>query len=102
MNVPGDEAGASDRAFALLQELLPQQLMSRTMHGLARSTQPLLSNTLIRTVLRAYPMIDLREAAEPDPFAYPSFNAFFTRALRPDARPLAGSERISFPRSMAR
>ena len=86
MSVPGDEAGASDRAFALLQELLPQQLMSRTMHRLARSTQPLLRKSLIRAVLRAYPMIDLREAAEPDPFAYPSFNAFFTRALRPDAQ----------------
>jgi phosphatidylserine decarboxylase len=93
MSVPGDEAGASDRAFALLQELLPQHLMSRTMHRLARSTRPLLRKALIRAVLRAYPMIDLRAAAEPDPFAYPSFNAFFTRALRPDARPLAGSER---------
>ena len=93
MSVPGDEAGGSDRAFALLQELLPQHMMSRTMHRLARSTQPVLRKSLIRAVLRAYPMIDLREAAEPDPFAYPSFNAFFTRALRPDARPLAGSER---------
>jgi len=93
MSSPGDEAGASDRAFALLQELLPQHLMSRTMHRLARSTQPVLRKSLIRAVLGAYPMIDLREAAEPDPFAYSSFNAFFTRALRADARPLAGSER---------
>jgi phosphatidylserine decarboxylase len=30
--------------------------------------------------------VDLSEAAEPDATAYPSFNAFFTRALRPDAR----------------
>jgi phosphatidylserine decarboxylase len=86
------EAGASDRAFALLQELLPQQLLSRVMHGLARSTRPAVRRALIRFVLRAYPMIDLREAAEPDPFAYPSFNAFFTRALRPGARPLAGDD----------
>lgn len=92
MSAPRDEAGASDRAFALLQELLPQHLMSRTMHRLARSTQPLLRRTLTRAVLQAYPMIDLQAAAEPDPFAYPSFNAFFTRALRTDARPLAGGE----------
>ena len=92
MSPGAGEAGASDRAFALLQELLPQQLLSRAMHGLARSTRPAVRNAILRAVLRAYPMIDLREAAEPDPFAYPSFNAFFTRALRPGIRPLAGDE----------
>lgn len=91
--MPADEAGASDRAFALLQELLPQQLLSRGMHRLARSTSPWLRNATLRAVLRAYPQIDPSEAAEPDPFAYPSFNAFFTRALRPGLRPLEGGER---------
>jgi phosphatidylserine decarboxylase len=93
MTVPTGDAGASDRAFALLQELLPQHLMSRAMHRLARSTRPWLRDLLLRAVLRAYPQIDLREAADPDPFAYPSFNAFFTRALRPGVRPLEGTER---------
>jgi len=93
VTVPADEAGASDRAFALLQELLPQQLLSRGMHRLARSTTPALRNATIRAVLRAYPQIDLSEAVEPNPFAYPSFNAFFTRALRPGLRPLEGGER---------
>ena len=93
MTAPADEAGASDRAFALLQELLPQHLLSRGMHRLARITTPVLRNATIRAVLRAYPQIDLSEAVEPDPFAYPSFNAFFTRALRPGLRPLEGGER---------
>jgi phosphatidylserine decarboxylase len=92
VTVPAGEAGAADRAFALLQELLPQQLLSRAMHRLARSTTPALRNATIRAVLRAYPQIDLGEAVEPDPFAYPSFNAFFTRALRPGLRPLEGGE----------
>ncbi|MCJ7453660.1 MAG: archaetidylserine decarboxylase [Steroidobacteraceae bacterium] len=85
-----DEAGASDRAFALLQDLLPKQALSKLMHRLARSTNPLVRNTLIRSVLRSYPQIQMRDARQPDPLAYPSFNAFFTRALRADARVIEG------------
>ena len=93
MSPPSEDAGTADRAFALLQDLLPQHLLSRAMHGLARSETPWVRNAILRFVLRAYPQIDLGEAANPDPFAYPSFNAFFTRALKPGVRPLAGGER---------
>jgi phosphatidylserine decarboxylase len=82
-------ANAGDRAFALLQELLPQHLLSRGMHRLARSTRPLVRDIAIRLLLGAFPQIDLTEAAEPDPYRYPTFNAFFTRALRPGVRPIA-------------
>jgi phosphatidylserine decarboxylase len=34
------------------------------------------------------------EALDPDIANYPSFNEFFTRALRPDARPLADADYI--------
>ena len=41
----------------------------------------------------------MAEAVQPDPFAYRSFNDFFTRALRPDARPIArGPRRRRQPR----
>lgn len=40
---------------------------------------------LIRRVVTAY-HVDMQAAAEPDPRAYPSFNAFFVRALREGAR----------------
>jgi phosphatidylserine decarboxylase len=81
---------------------LPQHLLSRGMHALARSKQPFVRNTLIRTVLRSYPQIDMREAQQPDPFVYDSFNAFFTRALRPGARTItADTGRSRLPRSMA-
>lgn len=93
-----DDARMTDRAFALLQRMLPKQLLSRVMHGVARSTRPLVRRNLIRLVLGTYPMIDMREAAEPDPYAYPSFNAFFTRALRPGARPVAaGNDVLAAP-----
>lgn len=44
-------------------------------------------NTLIGRFLRRYD-VDMREAQIEDPLAYESFNDFFTRALKPDARPL--------------
>lgn len=89
MTLPAPAVAATDRAFAFLQEILPQHLLSRGMHRLARSTRPLVRTAAIRLLLGAYPQIDLAEAAEPDPYRYPTFNAFFTRALRPGARPIA-------------
>ena len=50
---------------------------------------------LLRAFLRGYP-VDLAEAAQPDPDAYPSFNDFFTRRLGTGARPLdAGGWRVA-------
>lgn len=98
MSRAGHGGDSTDRAFALLQDLLPQHFLSKQMHRIARSTRPWLRKALVRAVLRAYPAIDMREAAEPDPYAYPSFNAFFTRALRPGARPVAGgAEEVASP-----
>ena len=83
------ERSGGDRLFALLQKILPQHLLSRGMYALARSRQPAVRNLVLRTVLGAYPQIDMHEALQPDPFAYDSFNAFFTRELRPGTRPVA-------------
>jgi phosphatidylserine decarboxylase len=87
------ERSGGDELFALLQKVLPQHLLSRGMHALARSRQPVVRNAILRTVLRSYPQIDMHEALQPDPFAYDSFNAFFTRELRPGARPIATDAR---------
>jgi phosphatidylserine decarboxylase len=83
------ERSGGDEFNALLQRVLPQHLLSRARHALARSRQPAVRNLILRTVLRSYPQIDLHEALQPDPFAYPSFNAFFTRELRSGVRPIA-------------
>jgi phosphatidylserine decarboxylase len=88
MSVETERSGG-DELFALLQKVLPQHLLSRGMHALARSRQPAVRNAVLRTVLRAYPQIDMHEALQPDPYAYESFNAFFTRELRPGKRPIA-------------
>jgi phosphatidylserine decarboxylase len=82
------EQSGGDAMFARLQQSLPQHLLSRGMHGLARSRNPVLRNLILKSILRAYPQIDMRDALQPDPYAYASFNAFFTRELRPGARPV--------------
>lgn len=65
--------------------VLPHRLLSGLARRLAYSTRPQLKQGLIDTVIRRFG-VDMSEAADADPGAYPSFNAFFTRALRADAR----------------
>ncbi len=69
----------------LLQYVLPHRALSRVVYRATRWTFAPWKNWLIGTVVRNY-AVDMSEAAEPDARAYPHFNAFFTRALRPDAR----------------
>jgi len=73
------------RLFVGLQYTLPQHLLSRAVCHITRSRTRPLKNLLIRGFVR-YFRPDMREAAQPDPLSYGSFNEFFTRALRPDAR----------------
>ncbi|MCF1182109.1 archaetidylserine decarboxylase [Marichromatium gracile] len=76
-----------ERLFVALQYLLPQRLLSELMHRLSRLRWRPLRRLLIHGFARQYG-IDMQQAAEPDLDAYPHFNAFFTRALRAEARPL--------------
>ncbi|MBN6111167.1 archaetidylserine decarboxylase [Xanthomonas bonasiae] len=68
-----------------LTYVLPHRLLSSLARRLAYSSRPGLKQWLIDTVVRRFG-VNLAEAAEPDPRAYPTFNAFFTRALKPGAR----------------
>lgn len=74
--------------FILLQKLVPHHLLSRLTGKFAASETGWLKNLLILRFIAAYG-VNMQEAQEPDPRAYSSFNAFFTRALKPGARPLA-------------
>ncbi len=68
-----------------LTYVLPHRLLSSMARSLAYSDSPAVSRWLIDTVTRKFG-VNLAEAAQPDPRAYPTFNAFFTRALKPGAR----------------
>ncbi len=87
----GTEGGRGAALALALQRLLPQRTLSALAGRLADCRWPPLRRALIRAFVRRYG-VDLAEAEETDPDAYPSFNAFFTRALRPGARPLEGDE----------
>lgn len=71
---------------------LPHRFLSGLARMLAYSDDPRVSRWLIDTVTEKFG-VDLNEAANPDPRAYPTFNAFFTRALKPGARRAQGDAR---------
>jgi phosphatidylserine decarboxylase len=72
--------------FILLQHIVPQHALTRLAGRLAASERPWLREAMIRRFAKAYG-VDMDEAARGfGEFA--SFNDFFTRELRPDARPL--------------
>jgi phosphatidylserine decarboxylase len=69
--------------------LLPQHLCSRLMYLVTRARFRPWKDWQIRWFVARYG-VDLGLAQTADAAAYPHFNAFFTRALCPGARPLAG------------
>jgi phosphatidylserine decarboxylase len=68
-----------------LQHALPHRFLSGLARRVALIRWPWFKNWLIGLVVRKFD-VDMGEAEQPDPFAFPSFNAFFTRALRPGVR----------------
>ena len=80
------------RLSVLAQYALPHRALSRLVYWATRWTWRPWKNFLIGRVVRAY-AVDVSEAEQPDPFAFPTFNAFFTRALKPAARPMPDDPR---------
>jgi phosphatidylserine decarboxylase len=70
-----------------LLSLLPHHVLSRAVQWSTRCARFPLRRTLTHWFIRHY-HVDMSEALEPDPDAYPDFNQFFTRALRADTRPI--------------
>lgn len=72
----------------ILQHFMPQLGLSRLAGLLSNSEIPGIKNHLIRYFLKHHP-VNMAEAQESNPFHYPSFNAFFTRPLHAELRPIA-------------
>ena len=80
-----------DRFFLLVQYLVPQHLLSRLIGSLAECRIPWFKKTFIAWFVRRY-NVDMSDALIDDIEAYDSFNAFFTRTLKTDARPIVNEE----------
>lgn len=73
--------------FTTLQQFVPQQRLSKVAGRLAASRHPYVKRTFIRSFAKAY-NVSLDEYERQSLNAYESFNDFFTRELKADARPI--------------
>ncbi|MDE2402018.1 MAG: phosphatidylserine decarboxylase [Burkholderiales bacterium] len=83
----------SDRLAVVPQYFLPKQALTALAGAFASRQGGALTTSVIRWFVGRYG-VDMSEAANPDIASYATFNEFFTRALKPDARPLAKAEWI--------
>ncbi|MEA3413757.1 MAG: archaetidylserine decarboxylase [Pseudomonadota bacterium] len=86
-----DAPTPGEHVKAWLFKVLPHHLISRVVFWLTRVRSPL-THHAIRAFAHRF-NVDMSEAAEPDPRTYATFNDFFVRKLRPDARTIDGDPR---------
>jgi phosphatidylserine decarboxylase len=80
----------SDRFAVLPQYLIPKQTLTALVGKLASTQGGALTRMAIRRFIGRYG-VDMTEAAHAAVERYPTFNEFFTRALRSGVRPLAAA-----------
>jgi phosphatidylserine decarboxylase len=86
-------APLGERLAVAAQYLLPKQALTALMGRLAGMQGGARTTAVIRWFIGRYG-VNMAEAENPDPAAYPTFNQFFTRALKPGARALARADLI--------
>jgi phosphatidylserine decarboxylase len=77
----------NEKLFIICQYLLPHHLLSRLAGCIAECRAPWFKNAFTAWFARRY-QVDMSEALVESLDGYENFNAFFTRALKADARPL--------------
>ena len=81
----------SDSLSVLPQYLLPKKALTIFAGWVASARGGAFTTALIHWFVKRY-QVNMAEAAEPGIGSYASFNDFFTRALKPGARPLAAAD----------
>lgn len=84
----------SDRLAVLPQYLIPKQALTVFAGWVAGGQWGSVTTAIINWFVKRY-NVNMAEAANPDTASYNSFNTFFTRPLRADARPLAAAPLVS-------
>ena len=75
----------------LLQYALPKRAITTIAGRVASANAGAATTALIRWFVGRY-NVSMKEAAEPDVARYATFNDFFSRALKPGARPIAAAD----------
>ncbi|KTD00522.1 archaetidylserine decarboxylase [Fluoribacter gormanii] len=83
-----------DLIKTLPQYLIPQHGLTTLAGCLAEVKNATVKNYIIQRFIRKY-QVNMNEALIEDPTAYPCFNDFFIRHLKPECRPLAHADIIS-------
>ena len=83
----------SSPLFVIAQYLLPKQALTSLAGAFARARRGEQTTSVIRWFVAKYG-VNMSEAAEPDITSYATFNDFFTRALKPGARPIAAADYV--------
>lgn len=82
-----------DRLAVLFQYLVPKHALTAFAGFVAGHERGWITTEIIRRFVAKY-RVNMDEALDSDITSYLSFNAFFTRALKPGARPLAKADLI--------
>ena len=83
----------SDRTAVLPQYLFPKQALTSFAGWVAGRERGRVTTWIIRRFVKKYD-VNMDEALESDIAHYKSFNQFFTRALKPGARPIAQADLV--------
>jgi len=83
----------SDRLAVLPHYLVPQQALTAFAGWVSSRERGWVTTEIIRRFVAKY-RVNMGEAANSDIASYATFNAFFTRALKPGARPIASADLV--------
>ena len=83
----------SDRLAVLPQYFFPKQALTVFAGWVAGRERGWVTTEIIRRFVAKY-QVNMDEALDSNIASYPTFNAFFTRALKPGARPLADADLV--------